>query len=120
MSDFDKINRCNVSITSLRRQLSSATSIDELTIIAGKIIDLEHEIMTEKIKTNRALEKRKKEIEKRIDILRRKLNQAEEELSTLKDAMKRKTMQIKESLNIKIDILNKEYTNISDTLSSDK
>ena len=45
---FDRINRHNVAITSLKNQLKQASSIDELTVLAGKIIELEQQIVVEK------------------------------------------------------------------------
>lgn len=117
MTDFDKVNRCSVAIVSLRRQLTNANDINELTLLAGKIIELEQELTTEKLKTTLALEKKKNTVEKKIDLLKRKLLQAEEELALIKATIKRKRENTKNSLDLKISLLNKEYTEMSDILS---
>ena len=117
MTDYDKINRCSVAIASLRRQLANANDVDELTILASKIIELEQQLTAEKLKTNIVLEKKKTEMERKIDLLRRKLTQAEEELALIKATIKRKRENTKSSLDLKISMLNKEYSDMSDILS---
>lgn len=111
-TSFDKINRCSVAIQSLRNQLKLSQNLDELTIIAGKIIDLENEILSERTAGCKKLAKKKKEIEIKIDGLRRKISNEETKLSTIDNMITLKISKYKEQLENKIEDLSKEYNSI--------
>ncbi len=106
---FYEINKYNVAIKSLRNQLKQAVGIDELTNIAAKIIDLEHQIMIEKTNGYKQLEEEKKLIEKRIDTLTRELAKAKNELTRIGNSLDFKLHGYKKKLQDRIESLNDEY-----------
>lgn len=110
---FDKINKFNVAIASLKNKLKSADNIDELTFIASKIINLEQQIVIEKTNGYKELEKRKKEISDKIDKIRRELKRAEDDLQHIDNSLDLKVNGLKRSLQLRIDSLNEEYNVLS-------
>jgi predicted nuclease with TOPRIM domain len=116
---FEKINKINISINSLKNKLKSSKGIDELTDIAGQIIELEKQIIAEKTTGYKKLEKDKKLVESKIDKIQRELKQAKEELNRLDNNLIIKVDRYKNTLQKKIEILNIEYNQIlenSDTI----
>jgi len=109
---FDKINRCNVAIRSLRNQLKISNNLDELTLIAGKIIDLENEILSERTIGCKQLTRKKKAIEVKIDTLRRKISTEESKLNNIDNMITLKISRYKEQLETKIEHLSKEYNDL--------
>lgn len=103
--DYKLINKHNVKIASLRNQISASKDIDELTMIANKIIDLENEIMLEKNGELKKLEKVKTEAEEKVDTIKRKLKQAEYDLQYIQTTIDSKTNSYKKQLQQKIDNL---------------
>lgn len=106
---FEKINKYNVAIQSLKNQLKQASSLDELTILAGKIIELEQQIVIEKSTGYKQLEKERKDIEQKIDKIRRELHRAEADLSRINNTLDFKINGYKKTLQAKIDSLGEEY-----------
>jgi septal ring factor EnvC (AmiA/AmiB activator) len=106
---FEKINKFNVAIMSLKNQLRSSNNIDELTLVASKIIDLEHQIVIEKTTGYKQLEEEKKTIEYKIDKIRRDLKNAENDLHRVGNNIDLKLVGYKNALQMKIDLLNDEY-----------
>lgn len=113
---FDVINRYNVAIISLRNQLKQATGIDELTLIAGKIIDLEQQILVEKTAGYEELEKEKNVVESKIDKIRRELRRLEDDLQMIGNKIDLKVNVYRSVLQNKIDNLSVEYTGIVDQI----
>lgn len=113
---FDVINRYNVAIISLRNQLKQATGIDELTLIAGKIIDLEQQILVEKTAGYEELEKEKNVVESKIDKIRRELRRLEDDLQMIGNKIDLKVNVYRSALQNKIDNLSVEYTGIVDQI----
>ena len=113
---FDVINRYNVAIISLRNQLKQATGIDELTLIAGKIIDLEQQILVEKTAGYEELEKEKNVVESQIDKIRRELRRLEDDLQMIGNKIDLKVNVYRSALQNKIDNLSVEYTGIVDQI----
>jgi chromosome segregation ATPase len=109
---FDRINRFNVAIVSLKNQLKLSTNIDELTILASKIIELEQQIIVEKTAGYKKLEKEKKEIEDRIDKIKRELKRAEDDLQRIGNNLDLKVNGLRKTLQIRIDSLNTEYDSL--------
>lgn len=109
---FEIINKYNVAIASLRNQLKQASGIDELTQIASKIIDLEHQILVEKSAGYKELEDEKKKIESKVDKLKRELKRAEDDLGRIDNSIDVKLNGYRKALQSKIENLTQEYTNI--------
>ena len=115
--DFDKINRCNVAIQSLRNQLNQSTNIDELTLIASKIIELEQEIINERARGHKKLERKRKTVESKIDKLQRQLLAAQDELDDLDQTIDQRLNGYRKNLISRIEDLNNEFQELSDTIS---
>lgn len=113
---FDVINRYNVAIISLRNQLKQATGVDELTLIASKIIELEQQILAEKTAGYKELEKEKSRVESKIDKIRRELRRLEEDLHSIDNRIDLKVNVYKKAIENKIDNLSEEYTSIVDQM----
>jgi hypothetical protein len=113
---FEVINKYNVAILSLRNQLKQASGIDELTQIASKIIDLEHQILAEKSAGYKELEDEKKKIESKVDKLKRELKRAEGDLGRIDNSIDVKLNGYRKALQSKIENLTQEYTNIEQQL----
>ena len=109
---FDVINRYNVAIASLRNQLKQAAGIDELTLIASKIIDLEQQILVEKTAGYKELEKEKNALSSKIDKIKRELRRLEDNLQTIDNKIDLKVNVYRKALQTKIDTLADEYTGI--------
>lgn len=107
--NFELINKYTVQITSLKNQLRLSTDIDELTIIADRIIELENQIIAEKASGVKILEKEKKNTLERIDKIHRELRKAEEELQRIDQTMEFRLTKYKETLESKIESLSKQY-----------
>jgi predicted nucleic acid-binding Zn-ribbon protein len=116
---FDIINRYNVTIISLRNQLKQAIGIDELTSIASKIIELEHQILVEKSAGYAQLEEEKKKIESKVDKLRRELKRAEDDLNRIDNSIDLKMNGYRKALQSKIDSLNDEYNEVILSMEND-
>lgn len=108
--NFERINKFNVAIASLKNQLKNVANIDELTLITSKIIDLEQQIIVEKTAGYEKLEKEKKEIEEKIDRIKRDLRKAEDDLQRVGNNLELKINGYKKTLQTKIDLLNDEYS----------
>jgi hypothetical protein len=106
---FEKINKFNVAIMSLKNQLRTSNNIDELTLVASKIIDLEHQIVIEKTTGYKQLEEEKKTIECKINKIRRDLKNAEDDLRRVGNHIDLKLVGYKNALQLRIDSLNDEY-----------
>jgi predicted nucleic acid-binding Zn-ribbon protein len=109
---FEVINKYNVAIISLRNQLKNASSIDELTILASKIIDLEQQILVEKSTGYKQLEQEKKKVENKIDKLTRELKQAENDLYRIDNNIDLKLNGYRSALQAKIEGLTEDYNTI--------
>lgn len=109
---FDTINRYNVAIISLRNQLKQAAGIDELTILAGKIIDLEQQILVEKTAGYKELEKEKVQVESKIDKMRRELRFLENDLQRIDNKIDLKVNVYRTALQGRIENLSTEYSTI--------
>jgi septal ring factor EnvC (AmiA/AmiB activator) len=114
---FEKINKYTVAIASLKNQLKNAESIDTLTSLAGKIIELENQIIIERTVGYKYLEKERKEIEDKIDKIRRELRRAEEELRRVDNQLDHKVNGYKKLLQNRIDNLGNEYNILAKQLS---
>jgi predicted nucleic acid-binding Zn-ribbon protein len=115
---FDVINRYNVSIASLKNQIKQATGIDELTVLAGKIIDLEQQILVEKTAGYKELEKEKSVVEDKIDRIKRELRRLEGDLQHIDNKIDLKVNVYRRVLLNKIDTLSEEYTGIADQIKT--
>jgi predicted nucleic acid-binding Zn-ribbon protein len=115
---FDRINRYSVSINSLRNQLKHASGIDELTMIASKIIDLENQIMIEKSTGYKQLEEEKKLIENRIKKLSKEIDKANDDLQRVGNTLEYRLNGYKKTLQNKVESLNEEYTEMLAYLSN--
>lgn len=113
---FEVINRYNVAIASLRNQLKQASGIDELTILAGKIIDLEQQILVEKTAGYKELEKEKNQVESKIDKTKRELRRLEDDLQKIDNKIDLKVNVYRKALQAKIEDLSEEYTGIVDQM----
>lgn len=109
---FELINKYNVAIGSLRNQLKAASSIDELTVIAGKIIDLENQIMYEKKAGYQELQQEKTVIEDKIDKARRELARLETDLQRVGNKLDLKVNGSKIELERSIGDLDREYQTV--------
>jgi len=109
---FERINKYSVTIASLKNQLRIADNIDELNILAGKIIELEQQIIIERSAGYKKLEREKKEIEDKIDKIKRELRRAENDLDRVGNAIDFKINGYKKSLQVKIDSLSEEYNSL--------
>jgi len=114
---FDIINRHNVAIASLRNQLRNATGIDELTAIAGKIIDFENKVLLERSAGYKQLEDEKKRVEEKMDRLKRDLEKTITERDLIANALDNKLNGYKKTLQNKIDLLTAEYNNVLENMS---
>lgn len=114
---FDVINRYNVTIMSLRNQLKQATGIDELTLIASKIIELEQQILVEKTAGYKELEKEKSTVEIKIDKIKRELRRLEDDLQYIDNRIDLKVNVYRNALQTKIDDLSDQYTGIVSQIS---
>lgn len=110
LPSFEKINRYNVAIISLKNQLKTAISVDELTVIASKIIDLEQQIVVEKAIGCRELEKEKKDLINHVSKLRRNIRRAEDDLQRIDNYINLKISGEKEMLQTRIDLLSDEFS----------
>lgn len=115
--DFNIINKYNITINSLRNQLKLSTDINELTLIASKIIELEYQILYEKTAGCNRIQKEKKRIVDHIDKMKCKIAIAEKELEYVEKSLDHKINGYKQSLQNKIDILDEDYHN---TIKSNK
>ena len=115
---FELINKHNVAIMSLRNQLKNATGIDELTIIASKIIDLEQQILVEKSTGYKELEQEKKKVESKIDKLTRELKQAENDLNRIDNNIDLKLNGYRLAIQAKLEGLTNDYNNIQELILS--
>lgn len=107
--NFELINKYTVQITSLKNQLKLSNDIDELTIIADRIIELENQIIAEKATGVKVLEKEKKSTLDRIDKIQRELRKAEEELQRIDQTMEFRLVKYKQTLESKIEALSRQY-----------
>jgi hypothetical protein len=115
---FDLINRYMVAIISLRNQLKNASGIDELTLIASKIIDLEQQILVEKTAGYKELEKEKCNVENKIDKIKRELRRLEDDLHSIDNKIDLKVNVYRKALQGRINDLSDQYTNIIDQIQS--
>lgn len=111
-SRYDLINRYSVSIASLRNRLKRTVSVDELAIIASKIIDLENRIMAEKNSGCKELEIKRATVEERIKKLRSLLRESKRELRHINKEIDAKIMLYRKELDGRIMLLKDEYNNI--------
>ena len=109
---FNIINKYNICIKSLSNQLKISTNVNELTVIASKIIELEQEILYEKTSGCLKLKKEKYKINNKIETLKRQINIAEKELQYIESSLDYKINGQKKILNKKIDKLNDEYNDV--------
>ena len=107
---FDKINRINVAIRSLKNKLHNVTNIEDLSMIAKNIAELEHQAVVEKSRGYKQLEKRRKDIEEKIDTMKRKLQRAESELQQVDNSLYNKVNGYRKLLQMRINMLHEEYT----------
>jgi hypothetical protein len=117
-ASFEIINKYNVAILSLRNQLKNAKGIDELTVIASKIIDLEQHILVEKSTGYKELEHEKKKVENKIDKLERELRQAENELNRIDNNIDLKLNGYRSALQAKIEGLTYDFNNMQELILS--
>ncbi len=110
--DYEKINKYKVSIKSIKNKIKEANGIDELTVLASKIIELENQIVLEKNKDFLKLEKSKKEAELLVDQAKRKLKQAEYELQHLESTIELKTTKYRKELQLKIESLENDVVSV--------
>ena len=113
---YDKINKCNVAILSLRNKLKECKSVDELTMIASKIIELEQEVLLERSIRCKKLDKERKKIENKIDKLNRKLDLAKLDLQIIDDKIHIRIESYKKQLEKRMKNLEDEYENISNMI----
>ena len=113
---FEVINKYNVAIMSLKNQLKNASSIDELTILASKIINLEQQILVEKSTGYKELEQEKKKVETKIDKLTRELKQAENDLNRIDNNIDLKLNGYRSALQAKIEGLTDDFNNMQELI----
>jgi hypothetical protein len=111
---FDKINKYNVAIKSLRNKLRHAEGIEELADIADQIVHFENQILIEKSQGYKKLEDEKKIIERKIDKMQRDLEQATNELQRIGNSLDFKLNGYKKKLQEKLQSLKCEYNYISE------
>lgn len=111
---FDKINKYNVAIKSLRNKLRHAEGIEELADIADQIVHFENQILIEKSQGYKKLEDEKKIIERKIDKMQRDLEQATNELQRIGNSLDFKLNGYKKKLQEKLQSLKCEYDHISE------
>ncbi len=107
--DFISINKYSIAINSLQNKLINATSLDEILLISDKIIQLEKEIIIEKTSSCKEIEKEKKEIENKIDKIKRDLRKEEDYLKQVDNKLNLKVNSHKKLLENKITFLQSEY-----------
>jgi hypothetical protein len=107
--NFDKINKYTVVICSLRNQLKTSKNIDELIVLAGKIIGLEQKILIEKTAGYKKLQRARIRAEESILKLNHLLAISEEKLSYVNSIIEFKLNGYKKNLQSKIDILKDDY-----------
>ena len=117
-TDFSKINILNCSIRSLKNQLKSASSIDELTVITSKILDLEQCIADERIAGYQKLNRLRISLETKIDGLSDRSKPLEYELSCVTLALVHKLNTYRSILDKKITNLSCEYADLTKNLTS--
>lgn len=113
---FEVINKYNVAIMSLKNQLKNASSIDELTILASRIINLEQQILVEKSTGYKELEQEKKKVETKIDKLTRELKQAENDLNRIDNNIDLKLNGYRSALQAKIEGLTNDFNNMQELI----
>jgi hypothetical protein len=113
---FEVINKYNVAIMSLKNQLKNASSIDELTILASRIINLEQQILVEKSTGYKELEQEKKKVETKIDKLTRELKQAENDLNRIDNNIDLKLNGYRAALQAKIEGLTNDFNNMQELI----
>lgn len=107
--DFNTINKYNVQVLSLKNKLKVASDVEEISCIATRIVELENSIMLERTTRFKILEKEKKEIENRIDKIRRELKRAEDDLRIIDSSITVRIDGYKEKLQEQIEELTREY-----------
>jgi predicted nuclease with TOPRIM domain len=117
---FDVINRYNVTIKSLKNKIKQASGIDELTMLASKIIELEQGILVEKTAGYKELEREKLQIEEKVDKAKRDLQRLESELEHLDNKLDYKVNGYRRVLESRLDNLNKDYNMVLETMTDVK
>jgi predicted NAD-dependent protein-ADP-ribosyltransferase YbiA (DUF1768 family) len=84
---FDKINKLNVAISSLRNQLKTSISINEILLIASKIIELEQSVCYNRLYGCKELENKRNHIIYKIIKLKRQLTQANKNLIHIENSL---------------------------------
>jgi hypothetical protein len=107
--DFSKINIIKCSILSLKNQLKSAASIDELTVITSKIIDLEQSIADEKLAGYQQLNITRRILEAKLSGMPERSKVIEYELNRVTLTLIHKLNGYKKVLDKKIDTLHTDY-----------
>lgn len=108
--NFDKINRINVAILSLRNQLRGTKNIEDLTRLASQIANLEHQAVIEKSQGYQVLEKKRKIVEDKVDKMRRQLKKEEDKLQNLDNTIYAKIAGYRKLLQMRINMLHDAFS----------
>lgn len=106
---FDLINKYNIAIGSLKNKLKAASDINELTIVAGQIMELENKIILERTSGYQKLEKERIQVLAEIDNHKRALARLEGLLHTIEQRIKSKTTLNQKIIEAKLSQLHIEY-----------
>ncbi len=118
--NFNRINRYSVQINSLKNQLRTASDINELISVSSKIIELEKQIILERMAGFNALQKEKNAAVEKIDKIRRSLEKEEEKLWRINTTIDNRTTQYRNTLQSRIEELEHEFEEHSSTMENTK
>lgn len=111
---FDLINRYKVSIKSLQNKLKNSKNTDELTVTAGKIIELEELIFLEKTAKIKTLEKKKQAMELSLAKMQKDISNTQKAIAEINSTI----TNISSTHTSNIDILSETYVSLSDVLKN--
>jgi len=114
-TDFDRVNKINIMVSSLRNQLKHCSTIDEMNIVAANIISLEHQCALEKIGDCQELEQERHRAQARVDKLRNELLTAENELLLVSKKINTKISIHLKSMQKNVDRIERDYFSAVET-----
>ena len=117
--DYQIINKSNVQAASLLNRLRKTDNINELTTIAGKIIDLEQTVLRERQAVCKRLQAQQKRIQNQIDSLRRALERKTTQLNIVKNKLDLRLVNYKKILETKINVLSGEYNKALERINAE-
>jgi hypothetical protein len=113
---YEIINKYNVAIASLRNKILQTNGIDELTLLASKIIEMEQQILIEKTAGYKELEKEKKTLENKLDKAKREIQRMEHDKTIINNKINVKINGYKKTLESKIADLSNDYNTLLENM----